>query len=66
MEDLQLVHKALDDVHYVDDVSWSVQLVHGPAQGTQCHFWVFLNGHGYSNHLDCREACKCAQLKNIT
>ena len=52
MEHLQFVHQALDDMHYVDDISCSVELVHGPPQGAQCHFWVFLEGHGYCNNLD--------------
>ena len=55
MKDFQLVNKTLDDVHYVDDVSWSVQMVHGPPQGAQGDFWIFLEGHGYCNnlHQDC-------------
>jgi len=52
MKDLQLLHHALDDVHYVNDITGSVQVVHGPAQGTQSHFGVLLKRHGYCNNLD--------------
>ena len=51
MKDLQLVDHALDDVHYVDDVFWPVQVIHGPAQGTQRHFWVLLQRHGHRHYL---------------